>query len=249
MKRFLCAFAALLLVLPGASAQSETPDRSLRGVVYYPRGAAEETASFAFRYRLPQLMAGQPQAEAVNGYFASYAADIVETVIPATLNALDELPAPGEPAYYVNLDYRIPSVSEDQLSVLLVSQQFQGNTLLEQWVSVVFALSGIYAGQPISLSQAMGLEQEGGQNGDVASELAYRLVWQIIQYDIGTMKTAYFPDLTEAEYRLAFSPQDDFYFDGDGNFVFFIQAGTVAGEVEGVLTYPFSMAELLSGIE
>jgi len=34
-----------------------------------------------------------------------------------------------------------------------------------------------------------------------------------------------------------------------GNFVFFIQAGAIAGEVEGVLTYPFSMAELLSAIE
>ena len=249
MKRFLCALAALMLMLPGAVAQSETLDTSLLGVVYYPRGATVETASFAFRYRLPQLAAVEPQAEAVNAYFASYAADIVETMIPATLSTLDEFPGPGEPEYYVNLDYRIPSQTEDQLSVLLVSQQFLGNTLVEQWVSVVFALSGIYAGQPISLSQAMGLEQEGGQGEDVASELAYRLVWQIIQYDIGTMQTAYFPDLTEAEYRLAFSPQDDFYFDEDGNFVFFIQAGTIAGEVEGVLTYPFSMAELLSGIE
>ena len=68
----------------------------------------------------------------------------------------------------------------------------------------------------------MGLEQEeDGQNADVASELVYELVWQIIQYEIGTMHTAYFSDLTETEYRLAFSPQDDFYFDGDGNFVFF----------------------------
>ncbi len=250
MKRILCALAVLMLILPGASAQSETPDTSLLGVVYYPRGATEETASFAFRYRLPQLNADQPQAEEVNTYFASYAADIVETMIPATLSTLDEFPGPGEPEYYVNLDYRIPSRNEDQLSVLLVSQQFLGNTLVEQWVSVVFALSGIYAGQPISLSQAMGLEEGGGnQTGDIASELVYGLVWQIIQYDIGSMKTAYFPDLTEAEYRLAFSPQDDFYFDEDGNFVFFIQAGTIAGEVEGVLTFPFSMAELLSGIK
>jgi hypothetical protein len=249
MKRILCALAAILLALPGASAQSETPDSSLLDAVYYPRGATEDTASFMFRYRLPQFAADQPQAGAINGYFASYAADIVETIIPATLGALDELPAPGEPAYYVDMDYRIPSATEDQLSVLLISQQFLGNTLVEQWVSVVFALDGIYAGQPISLSQAMGLEEGGSsQTGDVASELVYGLVWQIIQYDIGSMKTAYFPDLTEEEFRMAFSPQDDFYFDEDGNFVFFIQSGIIAGEVEGVLTYPFSTAELLSGV-
>jgi hypothetical protein len=173
----------------------------------------------------------------------------VETLIPVTIGGLDELPAAGEPEYYADLDFRIPSVTGDYLSVLLINQQFLGNTLVEQWVSVVFALDGIYAGQSISLSQAMGLEEEGGsQNGDVASELVYGLVWQIIQYDIGTMQTAYFSDLTEEEYRMMFSPQDDFYFDEDGNFVFFIQAGNIAGEVEGVLTYPFSMSELLSGI-
>ncbi|MBN1777927.1 MAG: hypothetical protein JW811_07375 [Clostridiales bacterium] len=248
MKRFLSVLLALLMLpVAGALAQSEQPDSSLLGVVYYPRGSTEETASFAFRYRLPQFSAEQPQYEAVNQYFASYAADVVETLIPATIGALDELPASGEPEYYVDLDYRITASTGDHLSVLLNSQQFLGNTLTEQWVSVVFAQDGIYAGQPISLSQAMGLEQESGA-GDVASELVYGLVWQIIRYETDAMRGAYFPDLTEEEYRLAFSPQDDFYFDEDGNFVFFIQAGTVAGEVEGVLTYPFSLAELLSGI-
>lgn len=247
MKRFLCILIALMLPLSGAMAQS-TQALSLLGAVYYPRGSTEDTASFAFRYRLPQFALDQPQSEAVNQYFAAYAADIVETMIPAVVGSLDELPAAGEPEYYIDLDYRIPSDTGDYLSVLLISQQFLGNTLTEQWVSVVFAMDGIYAGRPISLSQAMGLEQERGFAEDVASELVYGLIWQIIQYDSGSMQTAYFPDLTEAEFRLAFTPQDDFYFDEDGNFVFFIQAGTIAGEVEGVLQYPFSMAELLSGI-
>jgi len=249
MKRFLSVLFAILLIVPGASAQSEQPSFSLLGVVYYPHGSTEETALFAFRYRLPQFADDQLQFEAVNQYFASYAADVVETLIPATISALDELPAAGEPEYYVDLDYRITSNTDEHLSVLLNSQRYFGNTLTEQWVSVVFALDGIYAGQPISLSQAMGLEQEGGgQAGDVASELVYGLVWEIIQYETEAMQGAYFPDVTEEEYRLAFSPQDDFYFDEDGNFVFFIQAGTIAGEVEGVLTYPFSIAELLSAI-
>ena len=202
-----------------------------------------------FRYRLPQFTVDQPQSEAINGYFASYATDIVETMIPSVINSLNELPAAGDPEYTVDLDYRIPSQTADFLSVLLVSQQFLGNTLTEQWVSTVFALDGIYAGQPISLSQAMGLEQDDGFTEDVASELVYGLIWQIIQYDSDAMQTAYFPDLTEEEFRLAFTPQDEFYFDEDGNFVFFIQAGTIAGEVEGVLQYPFSLAELLSGTE
>ena len=91
------------------------------------------------------------------------------------------------------------------------------DTLVESWESVVFALSGIYEGLPISLSQAMGLEQEEGDpSADYASELVYGLVWQIVQYEIAAMQKAYFPDLSENEFRAAFTPQSDFYFDEDG---------------------------------
>lgn len=247
MKRTLC-IACVLLLLTGASAQAAPQAEPLRGEVFFPQGSAAETASFAYRYRLPQFTAEQPYHETVNAYFASYAQELVNTVIPETLDALDMLPAPSEPAYYVDLDYRVTADTGDYLSILLVSQRFLGNTLIENWESAVFALSGIYAGQAISLSQAMGLEQEAGESEDYASGLVYGLVWQIVQYEIGAMQKAYFPDLTEDEVRRAFTPQSDFYFDEDGNFVFFIRAGTIAGEVEGVLTYPFSMAELLSAV-
>lgn len=248
MKRFLC-IACAMLVLAVAPAQAAPLAVPLRGEVTFPQGSAAETASFAYRYQLPQFAAGQPYGEAVNAHFTSYADRLVNEIIPETVAALDTLPAAGDPAFYVDLDYRVTADTADYLSVLLVSQRFLGNTLVESWESAVFALSGIYAGQPVSLSQAMGLEQAaGGSARDYASELVYGLVWQIVQYEVGAMQKAYFPDLTEDEVRRAFSPQSDFYFDEDGNFVFFIQAGTIAGEVEGVLTYPFSMAELLSAV-
>ena len=101
MKRFLSLAAAVMLLLSGALAQSEQSVSSLFGVVYYPRASTEDTASFAFRYQLPQVSAGHPQHEAINQYFSSYAADIVETMIPSTIDTLDGLPAAGEPAYYV----------------------------------------------------------------------------------------------------------------------------------------------------
>ena len=37
-------------------------------------------------------------------------------------------------------------------------------------------------------------------------------------------------------------------FDAEGNVVFFIQPGEIAGEIAGVLTYPFAPAELLSAV-
>ena len=39
------------------------------------------------------------------------------------------------------------------------------------------------------------------------------------------------------------------YLDADGNVVFFIQAGEIAGEIAGVLRFPFNPAELLSAVK
>ena len=49
--------------------------------------------------------------------------------------------------------------------------------------------------------------------------------------------------------RGAFSPESDFYLDGDGNVVPFIQPGEIAGEIAGVLRFPFAPAELLSAVK
>ncbi|HPF87318.1 MAG TPA: hypothetical protein PK537_04590 [Candidatus Limiplasma sp.] len=249
MKRILGITVCLLLLVTGAVAQTVPQAEPLCGEVFYPQGSTANTASFVFRYQLPQFSSDQPQCDAINACFATYADTLISTVIPDTVSTLDTLPADGEPAYSVELNYSVTASTDAYLSVLLVSQKFLGNTLLESWEAKVFAVSGIYAGQQISLSQAIGLEQtEGEQAADTASELVYGLVWQIVQYEIGAMQKAYFPDVTEDDLRRVFAPQTDFYLDENGNLVFFIQAGTIAGEVEGVLTYPFMAAELLSAV-
>ena len=249
MKRILCIAGAVLLLITGAAAQAVPQANPLCGEAYYPQGSTADTASFVLRYKLPQFTQEQPQYEAVNAWFTSYGASVQTVLLPDILGTLDAMPSAEEPAYYTDLDYRITASNAEHLSILLVSQQFLGNTLLESWSARVFALDGIYAGQPLSLSQAMGLEQAADDSSaDTASELVYGLVWQIVEYEIGAMQKAYFPDCTEDDLRRAFAPQTDFYFDEDGNFVFFVQAGAIAGEVEGVLTYPFSLAELLSAV-
>jgi hypothetical protein len=59
----------------------------------------------------------------------------------------------------------------------------------------------------------------------------------------------YDPDLTLDGLRRAFTPESDFYLDDNGNFVFYLQAGAIASEVNGVLTFPFSLSELLSAVQ
>lgn len=98
-------------------------------------------------------------------------------------------------------------------------------------------------GQPVSLSQVLGLEEEGGELSDgqsVAEQLAYELVWQIVERDSQNADGDYLDGLSKEQLTGAFSPESDFYLDVDGNVVFFIQAGEIAGEIAGVLRFPFN---------
>jgi len=252
MKRFLCLLFAFCLLAPVALAEAADiamEASSLTGEQYYPAGSNAETAAYVFRYAYPQFSGQANGIPEINAYYASLASDMVSTVMPETVAGMDDLPAQGSPPYYTQISYRITANTSDYVSVLLTSQQFSGNNEEEDWTANVFARSGVYTGQTVSLSQAMGLEQEDGVNGDsYAAELAYRLIWQIILQEQSTQRREYFPELTQADLEKVFSPESDFYLDEDGNIVFFIQSGEIASEVEGILTYPFSIAELLSAV-
>ena len=251
MKRLICLAAALCLLMPGALAQGVVESAPLKGEQYFPSGADAQTATYRFTYALPQFAPDTAADTSINTYYANLAIDLTDTVMPQTVASLDETPAADSPAWYTAMDYRVTLSSADYLSVLITSRQFLGNTETESWSSNVFARSGVYAGQPISLSQAMGLEQEDDANpagNSYAAQLAYGLVWQNIAQQQAMLQKDYFPGLTQADLENVFTPESDFYLDEDGNVVFFIQSGQIASEVEGILTYPFSRAELLSAV-
>ena len=252
MKRVLCLIVALCLCTSVALAQPAVEAQPISGVWYAPQGADAQTATYVYDYRYPQFTPQVGTDDAINAYYASLASDTLQTVIPDTVAALDTLPTDGAPAYYTHLDYRITQNTDDYMSILLTSREFLGNAETERWTANVFACSGVYAGQQVSLTLAMGLEQEDGTQGSdisYASELAYQLVWQIISSQQATAQRDYYADLTLADLEQAFSPETDFYLDADENIVFFIQSGQVASEVEGMLTFPFSTAELLSATQ
>lgn len=252
MKRLLCLLFVLCMLCPAALAEAvgvAVEAQPLAGEQYYPAGSDAQTAAYVFRYAYPQFSGQADGITEINAYYTALASDMVNTVMPETVAGLDDLPAQGSPAYYTQISYRTTANTGDYLSVLLTSQQFSGNTETENWTANVFARSGVYNGQTVSLSQAMGMEQEDGANGDsYASGLAYGLIWQIILQEQSTQRRDYFPELTEADLERVFSPESDFYMDEDGNIVFYIQSGEIASEVEGILTYPFSVGELLSAV-
>ncbi|HNW86401.1 MAG TPA: hypothetical protein PLP25_00765 [Candidatus Limiplasma sp.] len=252
MKRALCLAAALCLFASAAFAQPATEAAPLTGERLYPEGADAATASYVFSYAYPQFTGEGDGIAAINAYYASMAKDTANAAAPDEASLPDALPADGSPAYYTQIDYRVTANTDDYLSVLISSRQFLGNTETENWSANVFAQNGVYVGQPLSLSQVMGLEQEDGASASgnsYAADLVYGLVWQIVQQQQAMQQRDYFAELTQADLEQVFTPESDFYLDGDNNLVFYIQPGAIASEVEGVLTFPFSVAELLSAVK
>lgn len=247
MKRIGCLMLALCMCAVPALAAPAVEAQPLAGQACYPAGSDAGTARFVFSYVYPQLIPGSEADRQINAWYRNLATDAASAG-DAEAAMLGEPPPAGTPAWYTHLDYRITHSGEDYLSVLLLATRFQGNAEAESWAAEVFARSGVYLGQPVSLSQAMGLEQAEGAapQASYAADLAYALIWQIIQSDAASGARAYYADLTEPDLHLALNPESDYYMDEDGNIVFFVQAGELASEVEGVLTYPFSHAELLS---
>ena len=58
------------------------------------------------------------------------------------------------------------------------------------------------------------------------------------------MEGDYLDGLELDSVRSALDPETDFYLDENGNIVFFVEPGLLAGEIAGVLLYPFSPYEL-----
>lgn len=247
MKRLSCLLAALCLLAGTALAAPAVEAQPLTGQAFFPAGSGSDSAAFVFSYRYPQFAEDSDADRQINLWYQGLAADAAGAG-EAEAAMAGALPGPGSPAWYTRLDYQITQNSDDYVSVLLSATRFQGNTEAESWTAGVFARTGVYAGQPVSLTQAVGLEQADGAAGQAsyASELAYRLIWQIVEGDRAMQARAYYADATESDLRRTLNPESDFYLDADGNIVFFVQAGELASEVEGILTYPFSPAELLS---
>lgn len=188
------------------------------------------------RYAYPQFEAWLEADRAINAYYQAMAQDMARLDQPVA----------------ADIAFEVQHNSKRYVSVVRTSSTAGGSGESVSLSADTFARDGLYAGQPVSLSQVLGLEQEGDELDDgasVAERLAYELVWQIVERDSQNADGGYLDGLTPRELQSAFSPESDFYLDADGNVVFFIQAGEIAGEIAGVLTFPFAPAELLSAVK
>ena len=168
-------------------------------------------------------------------------------ILIALLSACGSVLAQSYDTAEETVSEQIVHESNRYLSTVYTTATEGGNGLHETIRAETVARDGMYAGQTLTLSQLLGVEQET-ETGSMASRLVYDLIWQIIEAERADPETEYLEDLAKADLESVFSPETDYYLDADGNVVFFIQSGEIAGEVAGVLVFPFAPAELLSAV-
>lgn len=216
--------AACVLMMTCALSEGLEPAEPIKG----SESAGAPQAPFLVAYEYPQFKAQYPADENVNAYYRKLA-DGVDA-------ALYEADA--------SISCEVTHNSDRYLSVLETTTLLGGNGETQRLRADTFARDGMYAGQKIGLSQLLGLEEQA----DVAARLACELVWQMVERDAQNPDAGYLDGVTREQVEAAFVPEWDYYVDGDGNVVFFIQAGEIASEMAGCLAFPFSVAEMMSAM-
>lgn len=245
MRRLLGAALALCLLLFSGLSLCEAGDGTILATALEGMSSVADS-EFTFTYVFPQLEVHTEADRAINAYYQALAEDIASGAA-GFVNTADEPDA-------CELNYEVAHASDRYVSIVLTGTYsfLSSGTQQVSLMANTFARDGLYAGQQVSLSQVLGLEQEGDELSDeksMAETLAYQLVWQIVERESQNTDIGYLDGLSREKLEDAFYPESDFYLDEDGNIVFFIQAGVISAEMAGVLTFPFSSAELLSAVQ
>ena len=208
-------------------------------------GLAEETAAAlqtedrvgergGASFSLPQF-GEEPE---INQYYLDLAARLEAGELPpgAAWSADDD---GSEPENWV-LDYEITRNDAEYVSIVLHLRQLAGSGEVETLSADTFVRG--------ELSELLGADTAPQSADSTAStnaaDLVYGLIWEIVQVGMENVEGDYLDSLTLDSVRSALDPETDFYLDENGNIVFFIEPGLLAGEIAGVLLYPFSPYEL-----
>ncbi len=247
MKKGISFLAVLILLLSAftlpASAQPLTLGQSLVGEAAYPDGSTVDNAKFLLTYAYPQIVPETEPDKNINIYYQEMADDLLQETAPMLYEQAGGNMDAGISAY-MHISYQVTANTDDFFSVVLFKEEFMGVAESQTIASNVFARAGDNAGGLITLPAVLGFSDEVDATNLV--DTVYRLVWDIIVEQMQTGTVEYFEELTEENLFSEFYPESDFYLDDQGNIVFFVQPSTIASGAAGLLTFPFSPAELIN---
>lgn len=247
MKSLLLLLTMLLVFTP-ALAEDVMFSDDLTGVYIYPENATEADALYLYRYAYPQLAGDSDLALLFNDTYAYAASDALGFEAPMLASAMQA----GDPQKVVDVSYEVTCLNDEYLSVAVYKRVTMADDVTLIVSGHVFSLTGGKAGTITSLPYLLGLLEPGetdewylDRQTQKADACVRELVWDRLQTLHGS---AIYDDLTFEEFAEGFYPEEDFYLNPQGDPVFYMMAGSVAPEEQGLILIDIPMDELLDEI-
>ena len=251
LRILLLLLALMLLPICGMAEAPITFAEDLTGVYTWPVGASEEEASYVYRYSYPQIAGESELAMTINEVFRYEADDALGFECPMNGSAHDVSLGQME----VVILYEISHLSDEFLSIRVDKTVSVGDAVSHIVKGYSFMLTGVEAGTVTSLPYLLGViapeetdEWYLDRQTAKADACARDLVWMHIEKDMKADGSPIYEDMTFEEFEWGFYPEEDFFLDGEGNFVFFLQEGMIAPVEDGQFFYTITLDELLDEI-
>ena len=251
MIRFFLILMALTWLACPALAEPLTLGGGISGVAVWPEGAEESAATYVYRYTYPTVEGEDEVSGMINDFYTYLVDDALAFAFPMTAEELEG----SEVQAYTNITGEVTCNSDDYFSVRVTTESFRGAAVSVVVAGHVFARHGEKAGSAVSLPYMLGILKADetdqwmqDRQTAKADDMVRRLVWEVIQEQLAAGEVAYYDDLTYETLENVFYPEEDFFLDENGDPVFFLQESMVAPQTEGILYFPFTLAELLDEI-
>lgn len=240
-----------LLPISGIAEAPLTFSDDMTGVYTYPEDAGEAEASYVYRYNYPRVAGEGDVALTINNIFEYEVSDALGFECPMIGSS-----HPAEEGQkQVNITYEIVHLSNESLSVRIDKTVSVGEDLSRIVKAFTFDLTGAHAGTVTSLPYLLNIIDEDETDEWLidrqiakADACARDLVWTLIEKDMKQDGSAIYEGLTFEEFEGGFYPEEDFYLDEEGNFVFFVQEGVIAPYEAGQFFFTITRDELLDEI-
>lgn len=219
------------LLIPAA--QAELPVTWMGGEAWFPD---EQAWTYHYQYLYPMLSGEDAVSEAINHYFDLALNEMANLVLP--MYAADPIMA-GKGGNRVSEQWRVTCNSDDFFSALLHRTQTVEGTEVHTVNSVVFAASGEYAGDSLTLR---GLVQVGDSSQQLG-EAVLQDVWRQVEAEMAQVDSPWLADMSLDTLSDGFYPEEHFYANEQGDAVFYLQPGVFRSDQE-VAEYVYTPQQL-----
>ena len=239
MKKMTVLLTALLLAAAAANAEPLELLQELEKTVTVPLSGEHV---YVYHYSYPQVKETEEAAAVINAFYRYEAEDAAAFEIP--MNADYYRQQDGQEDVSVEITGQVTCNSDEFFSVLMTTAQddfvsYAGNT---------FSRLDMKPGSTVALPRLLGLLDSSESDSwledrqtEKADRLVREMVWRrLLEAEDVTLAEGF----TEENLNHGFFPEEDFYLDGTGNPVFFLQPG-FAEESSRLLIFPISIAEIL----